>query len=101
MNGKLRPARRVTEGGLTGNFGADRGRQLIVSLEAGDVIVLKPKGTRRPETIHAFDVYRMAVRARVNRDLLEKARESKERKKARRAARRIEYVDRKLSREKL
>lgn len=83
-----KPVRRVAIGGLAGHYGPDRGRELIVSLVQGDLIELRPKGTRRGETISAFDVYHYALRCRANRAQLEKARVAKEKKAARLAAQR-------------
>ncbi len=53
---------RVTNGALGFNHGPDRGRPLVVSLEAGDLIVFRPKGTRQRMTLSAFDGYNYAVR---------------------------------------
>lgn len=70
-----KPVRRLTVGALDGSHGADRGRPLVAALEAGDLLTLKPYKTRRAETISLFDVYRYAIKARVAKQLLEKARE--------------------------
>lgn len=53
---------RVTNGALGFNHGPDRGRPLVVSLEAGDLIVFRPKGTRQRVLLSAFDAYNHAVR---------------------------------------
>jgi len=53
-------------------------------------------GTRRAETIAVVDVYRYALRCRVNRTVLEKAREKKSRKAARLASLRVARAERKL-----
>ena len=70
-----KPWTRVTKGALDGSFLRDRGRRLVVILDCGDLLTLKPHGTRRPETVSLFDVYRFALRARVNRETLERARD--------------------------
>ena len=62
-----------TTGALDGSFGAERGHRLIITLDQhSDVITLRPERTRRAETLHLIDVYRMAVRARVAREKAEK-----------------------------
>lgn len=81
--------RRVTRGALDHCYGSDRGRRLVVSLEVGDLITLRPAGTRRSETISAFDVYRYAMMCRVNRARLEKAREKKAKMDQRRREQRL------------
>ena len=75
-----RPCRRITRGALDRSFGRDSGRRLVAVLDAGDVLTLRPLGTRRPETVCLVDVYSWAVRCRVNRARLEKAREKKARR---------------------
>ena len=57
--------RRLTRGALDGSHGADRGRQLVAELVPGDLLVLRPHGTRRPVKVSLFDVYRFAVQCRV------------------------------------
>jgi predicted component of type VI protein secretion system len=82
-------------------FGPDRNRRLVISLQAigdEDYIRLRPHGTRRSELVRLIDVYRFALRCRVNRELLEKARAKKEKKAAQRAARRIDRAHKRLFR---
>jgi len=93
---KVSPARAVTRDELDGSFGADRGRKLIVSLEQGDLIVLRAARTQRPYKIKASDVYRWAIRCEANRCHLEKARAKKERRAERLASQRVARYDRKL-----
>lgn len=78
VDGKDRPARRVTIGALGMNHGRDRRRALIVSLESGDLIVFRPKGTRQRLMLSAFDAYGYAVRCQA----LAKAREKRQAKAA-------------------
>lgn len=81
LNGRFRPARRVTKGELPGYYGPDAGRELIVSLEAGDIICFRPKGTRQRYTASAFDLFKGVHRlASLNR-----AQEAVRRRKERRA----------------
>lgn len=80
---------RVTRGALDGHHGADRGRRLVASLEVGDLITLRPQGTRRTETVSLFDLYDCAIRWRLNRTQLEKAREKKAKRLAAAKTRRL------------
>jgi hypothetical protein len=61
LDGKPRLCVRVTAGGLGWNYGVDRGRALVVSLEAGDLVYFRPKGTRHRLAVSAFDLYAWAV----------------------------------------
>lgn len=82
-----KPVRRVTVGALDGTHGRDRGKPLVASLELGDLLTLRPAGTRRMETVSLFDVYVYAVRCRVNATQLARAREKKAQKAEQRRAR--------------
>lgn len=77
MTSLEKAVRRVTRGALDGSYGADRGRRLVAALEMGDLLTLRPSGTRRAETVSLFDVYRYAMVRRVNCERLEKARAKK------------------------
>lgn len=81
---------------LDGTFGCDRGRRITIVIYANGVIELRLAKSPRKEVIHAVDVYRYAVRCRVNRALLEKARLKKEQKAARLARQRQERAERRL-----
>lgn len=59
---------------------------------------LRPEGTRRRETIALCDIYRYAIRCRVNRELLEKARNAKANKQAARERRALDRGFAKLKR---
>jgi len=80
MTPLTKPVRRLTRGALPG-------RRLVAELAEGDLLILRPHGTRRPETISLFDCYDYALRCRVNLARLEKAREVKARKQEARARR--------------
>jgi len=75
VNGKARPARRVTRGALGMNHGPDKGRQLIVSLEAGDLVSFRPKGTRQRHAASVFDLFTYVIRCRAFADARERRRE--------------------------
>lgn len=78
---------------LNGFYGADRGRRLVISLIPGngldvdDLIEIRPAKTRRPETVTVADVYAFALKARINRGVMEKLREKKAKKAAAKAGR--------------
>lgn len=72
------PVQARTVKGLSGQFGPDRGRRLVFTMSAGDVILIRPEDTSREETVSAEAVYAWALR---NRALAE-ARERKARRKA-------------------
>ena len=57
---------RVTLGALDGSYGPDRGRRLVAGLAAGDLIEMRPQGTRRAVRLSLFDAYRYAVRCRAD-----------------------------------
>lgn len=72
-----KPISRRTRSYLGGNYGLDRNRRLVATLEPGDLITLRPEGTRRSESVSLLDVYHFAIRCKTNRINLEKARKRK------------------------
>jgi hypothetical protein len=56
---------RLTVGALDGSYGPDRGRKLVAGLAVGDLLELRPAGTRRAVRLSLFDAYRLAVRFQV------------------------------------
>lgn len=94
-----KPISRITNTELGGEYGPDHGRLIVVTLVPGkeDTIELRPQGTRRPEYIKITDVYRLAMMGRINRANLEKAREKKVQKQAKREAAKIERMRKKLT----
>ena len=68
VNGKERPARRVTRGALSGSYGPDRARKLVVELRAGDLIVFRPFRSRRRYALSVFDAFRLAVKSGAHYD---------------------------------
>lgn len=91
------PVAAITREALGGQFGSDKRRKLIVTLEAGDLIVVRPQGTRRPEKMSAVDVYRYMIRCKSNLIALTKARDKKARKAERLAAARIARADKRIT----
>ena len=77
VNGRERPARRLTAGALGYSYGPDRGRRLVVTLAAGDLILFRPERTRQTVSLLAVDAYRYALRCLANAGHLAKARERK------------------------
>lgn len=101
---------RKTHCELSGSFGPDRGKRLVVTLIPGrpkdathdgipDMIEVRPHRTSRPERMAVIDVYLMAMRGRVNRENLVKASAAKEKKAARLASERIARAEARLRRE--
>jgi|GEM_PF-3239870 len=90
---------RQTKNELSGSYGLDKGRKLIVTLREGDIIAFRPAGTRREATATAHDLYAAVIRWQANRVALEKARERKQQKADARINARIARADAKLRRE--
>jgi phage I-like protein len=79
-----KPVKRKTRITLGYGFGCDTGKPLCVTLESssdGDLIKIRPLGTRREEVVRIEDVYHWAIRSRCQRKYLEKARAKKEAKR--------------------
>lgn len=87
---------------LPPNFGSDRGRSLIITIDGrGEetLIKLRPKGARnRTEVLRVVDVYHYAIKCRANRATLEKAREKKEKRRIQREQRAIKQAEKRLLR---
>lgn len=74
MTRLAKPCRRVTRGALERVYGKDAGRPLVAELAPGDLLTLRPLGTRRAESASLFDIYGWLIRCRANRERLEKSR---------------------------
>jgi len=96
MTTLTKPVRRMTNGKLDGSYGPDRDKRIAVTLLPGDMLQLRPERTRRAETIALIDVYRYAVRCRVNASVLERARAKKESRAIRLAADRQKRAEKRL-----
>lgn len=100
-----KPVSRRINGALDGSFGPDSDKRIVVTLLPGDgakihdLLELRPERTRRAERIAVIDVYRYAIRCRVNRELLERARNRKAKHAAELAARRLASAEKRLTRE--
>ena len=66
MTPLLKTVYRVTSGALDGGYGPDRGRKLIAGLAVGDLVEMRPQGTRRVVRLSLFDAYRYALRCQVS-----------------------------------
>lgn len=93
---KASPARAKTVDGLPHNYGTDKGRRLIVSLDAQDLITVRPEKTTRPLQIKAQDLYGHLLRCQANLRTLEKARQSKATKERQRRNARIKRAEKRL-----
>jgi hypothetical protein len=87
---------RVCRDPLGGMYGRDKHRKLVVGLVAVDQLVLYPKGTRQEVRVNLKDIYAWALRSRVLRSQLERARERKDRLKTARERRNIAAADRRI-----
>lgn len=97
-----RPApvwRKTVRNALGKHHGTDRDRLLAVGLVSGDLISVRPAGTRRvPLTILASDLYDLLVRREANLANLVKARAKKEARSIRLARQRQERAEKRLVR---
>ena len=57
------PVCAITHNELGGQFGRDRNRRVIFTLEAADVVAMRPAGTTRTLRVEARDMYRWALQA--------------------------------------
>lgn len=69
-----------TLGDLGRDFGVDGKRKLAVGLLAGDILALRPYGTRQEVQVSLANVYRYALRRKAALELLHTASEAKQRK---------------------
>lgn len=87
---------RQTRDALGSQHGPDKRRKLVVGLVAVDQLVLYPKGTRQELRLNLKDIYMWGMRNRALRAQLERARDRKDKLKARRERRKIADADRRL-----
>lgn len=102
MTTLTKPVRRIAATPLGNGFGSDSTRRITITLIPGngddvpDSIELRPLRTKRGERGNVDDLYRYLVRCRVNRELLEKARERKAKKAVRLAGERQARAEKRL-----
>lgn len=83
-------------------YGPDGGRRIVVTLlpgAAGDMIELRPSGTRRAERILLTDLWALLLRSKANQTWRDKMEARKAAKKQAREARQAKAATRKLARE--
>lgn len=80
---------RITRERLNGEFGRDRNRRLVVKLADGDLLELRPEGTRQRVVMPLHAVYHWILRSLANHEKMARLREAKQRKAERLAERRL------------
>lgn len=90
------PARAVTRSECGFGFGPDSRRKLVISLEMGDLVCVRPLRTARVYRIAAKDLFHYLLRIEANRLTLEKARDRKAKKAERLARARQERAEKRL-----
>ncbi len=83
-------------------YGPDGGRRIVVTLlpgADGDMIELRPSGTRRAERILLTDLWSMLLRSKANLEWRERMEAKKAAKKRGQETRKARAVTRKLARE--
>ena len=101
MTPASRPVKRLSVEGLGANYGLDRNKQLVVTIQAGatgTLISLRPLRTRRALSILATDLYAHLMRCAANRNTLERARKRKEAKQRAREKAAIKRAEKRLLR---
>jgi hypothetical protein len=95
---KLSPVKARTLDTLGRAYGIDHDKRLVVSLEAQDIIALRPERTTRTLRIAAKDLYAHILRIEANAGQLAKARAKKEAKAIRLASQRQARAEARLLR---
>ena len=78
---------RITKGCLDGCFCRDSGKRLVVTLKDGDVLHLRPQGTRQVASATLASVYGWMLRSAADSARMAKLREKKAAKAIKRAER--------------
>ena len=87
---------RVTRGTLTGRYGRDRDRKLVVGFVQGDLLALRPQGTRQQVEVDLMEVYQWVLHRKATTAHMLKLRERKAQRVAQRASRKVAYYDKRL-----
>lgn len=90
------PAQAVTREACGGSFGADSKRRLVVSLEAGDLVCVRPQRTKRVYRVAAKDLFHWLLRSEANLLALARARDVKARRAERLARQRQDRAEKRL-----
>jgi len=80
---------RVTRGTLTGRYGRDRDRKLVVGFVQGDLLALRPQGTRQQVEVDLMEVYQWVLHRKATTAHMLKLRERKAAKTQARIERRL------------
>lgn len=80
---------RVTRNKLGGHFCRYKSRRLVVKFMDGDLLELRPKGTRQAVRAPLIDIYGWILRSTAMKERMTKLREIKAAKEQRRAERRL------------
>lgn len=87
---------RITRGTLSGKFGRDRNRRLVVGLVEVDRLTLRPQGTRQEKSIDLHTLYEILCHREAMNKALEKARARKSMLSARRERQKLARMERKV-----
>jgi len=87
---------RVTREPLGGCYGRDKRRRLVVALRDGDLLELRPEGTRQASSMKLSDVYAYMLRCAANIRVLERARKRKASKSRQRESARMRRAEKRL-----
>jgi hypothetical protein len=80
---------RVTRATLKGHFGRDKDRKLVVGLEAGDLLTLRPQGTHQQVAVEIMKIYEWVIHCRAMNAHMNRMRERKAAKQQARIERRL------------
>lgn len=80
---------RVTRGTLSGRYGRDRDRKLVVGFVQGDLLALRPQGTRQQVEVDLMEVYQWVLHRKAMTAHMQKLRERKAAKTQARIERRL------------
>lgn len=80
---------RVTRGALSGRYGRDRDRKLVVGFVQGDLLALRPQGTRQQVEVDLMEVYQWVLHRKATTAHMLKLRERKAAKAQARIERRL------------
>jgi hypothetical protein len=80
---------RITRGTLDGHFGRDSGRRLVVTLRDGDILELRPQGTRHALRAVFKDIFAWMHRSKAESTKMARLRERKAQIAERRILRRL------------
>lgn len=83
---------RITRGTLSGRYGRDRDRKLVVGFVQGDLLALRPQGTRQQVEVDLMEVYQWVLHRKAMTAHMLKLRERKAAKAQARIERRLRPI---------